>query len=78
MSNPMPRLPNPLPRLPCDFEPQDRRRSWENCWRDLVTAEIDVTQFREIPSDLEDAFLSVTRDSEQDTGQQGNSQTLNR
>ncbi len=27
----------------------------------LVTAQIDVTQFREIPSDLEDAFLSVTR-----------------
>ena len=29
--------------------------------RDLVTAGIDVTQFREIPVDLEDAFLSVTR-----------------
>ncbi len=27
----------------------------------LVTAQIDVTQFREIQSDLEDAFLSVTR-----------------
>jgi ABC-2 type transport system ATP-binding protein len=27
----------------------------------LVTAQIDVTQFREIPADLEDAFLSVTR-----------------
>jgi ABC-2 type transport system ATP-binding protein len=40
----------------------------------LVKADIDVTQFREIPSDLEDAFLSVTRASEQDTGQQGNSQ----
>ena len=29
----------------------------------LVTAQIDVTQFREIPSDLEDAFLLVTRKS---------------
>jgi len=30
---------------------------------ELVTAQIDVTQFREIQSDLEDAFLSVTRKS---------------
>ncbi len=30
---------------------------------ELVAAEIDVTQFREIQSDLEDAFLSVTRKS---------------
>lgn len=29
--------------------------------RALVSAEIEVTQFREIPSDLEDAFLSFTR-----------------
>jgi ABC-2 type transport system ATP-binding protein len=31
---------------------------------ELVTAQIDVTQFREIQSDLEDAFLSVTRKSQ--------------
>ena len=30
----------------------------------LVTANVDVTQFREIQSDLEDAFLSVTRKRE--------------
>jgi ABC-2 type transport system ATP-binding protein len=30
----------------------------------LVAAQVDVTQFREIPSDLEDAFLSVTRKSQ--------------
>ncbi len=30
----------------------------------LVNAQIDVTQFREIVSDLEDAFLSVTRNSQ--------------
>ena len=32
----------------------------------LVTANVDVTQFREIQSDLEDAFLSVTRKAEED------------
>ncbi len=32
----------------------------------LVTEQIDVTQFREIQSDLEDAFLSVTRRAEND------------
>ena len=34
------------------------------CWPSLVTPEIDVTQFREILADLEDAFLSVTRNSQ--------------
>jgi ABC-2 type transport system ATP-binding protein len=33
----------------------------------LVTANVDVTQFREIQSDLEDAFLSVTRKAEEDS-----------
>ncbi len=33
----------------------------------LVTASVDVTQFREIQSDLEDAFLSVTRKAEEDS-----------
>ncbi|HIK91126.1 MAG TPA: ABC transporter ATP-binding protein [Planctomycetes bacterium] len=35
----------------------------------LVSARIRITQFREIPTDLEDAFLSVTaKDSESDAG----------
>jgi len=35
---------------------------------ELVTAGVDVTQFREIPADLEDAFLSVTQNSRQNAG----------
>lgn len=31
----------------------------------LVEARVDVAQFREVPSDLEDAFLSVTRKSQE-------------
>ncbi|MHB0959726.1 MAG: ABC transporter ATP-binding protein [Pirellulaceae bacterium] len=36
----------------------------------LVTANVDVTQFREIQSDLEDAFLSVTRREREMTNDQ--------
>jgi ABC-2 type transport system ATP-binding protein len=32
----------------------------------LVRAGVEVTQFRELPSDLEDAFLSVTRNDGMD------------
>jgi ABC-2 type transport system ATP-binding protein len=35
---------------------------WGNMLNALVTAGIKVTQFREIQTDLEDAFLSVTRE----------------
>ena len=39
----------------------------------LVAADIEVTQFREIPSDLEDAFMSVTGNSKEAPSPVGNS-----
>lgn len=39
----------------------------------LVASEIDVTQFREIPTDLEDAFLSVTGNAKEARSPAGNS-----
>jgi ABC-2 type transport system ATP-binding protein len=39
----------------------------------LVASEIEVTQFREIPTDLEDAFLSVTRNAKDTSGSQAES-----
>ncbi len=41
----------------------------------LVAEKIDVAQFREIPADLEDAFLSVTRHAEENANAQTDHQT---
>jgi ABC-2 type transport system ATP-binding protein len=43
------------------FETSQSEEDLGNVLRDLIQHGVRVTQFREVPSDLEDAFLSVTR-----------------
>jgi ABC-2 type transport system ATP-binding protein len=50
------------------FHTAKPEREWRELLARLIAASVGVTQFREIPVDLEDAFLFVTRGADQSVG----------
>ncbi|WP_231598491.1 ABC transporter ATP-binding protein [Crateriforma conspicua] len=49
------------------LETNRTERALADLLRELITRDIHVAQFREVPSDLEDAFVSVTRAGDDDS-----------